>query len=306
MIRRTLITAGLIAATALGAGIAQAAPDVTSVEVNRMGKKGAIEVVVEAARGTKTVKPTIRATIAGRTRVAKALNWSTSTSPTATVTYVARFPRPKGMGRVASVSIEACDSTGCATTLQDVTVVRSTPTTKRSIRDGALPPLPANAVNATTAIAIALATVGNGSTLVKVKRGDKRGAVWKVKVLRADGARVKVYVAANGDVLAVRVQTNRADKGDHPRDRAPAPLPPGSITPDQAIATALAYTGAGSRLLSLETKDGRQVAYEVKVISANGTVLKIKIAANGSIVSRRSVVSTDRAPSGGSRGGEVR
>jgi|GEM_PF-1704483 len=286
MVRRTLITAGLIATTALGAGIAQAAPDVTSVDVNRMGKKGAIAVVVEAARGTKTIKPTIKATIAGRTRVAKALNWSTSTQPTDTVTYVAHFPRPKGMGRVASVSIEACDSTGCATTLRDVTVVRSTPTTKRSIRDGALlPPLPANAVDATRAIAIALATVGNGSTLIKVGRDDKRGAVWKVKMLRADGARVKVYVAANGDVLALRVQTKRADKGDHPRDRAPAPLPPGSITPDQAIATALAYAGDGSRLLSLETKDRRQVAYEVKVISANGTVLEIKIAADGSIMS---------------------
>ncbi len=229
MIRRTLITAGLIATTALGAGIAQAAPDVTSVEVNRMGKKGAIEVVVEAARGTMTIKATIKATIAGRTRVAKALNWSTSTQPTATVTYVARFPRPKGMGRVASVSIEACDSTGCATTLRDVTVVRSTPTTKRSIRDDATPPLPADAVDSAQAIVIALATVGDGSTLIEVERDDKRGAVWEVKVLRADGARVKVYVAANGDVLALRVQTNRADRGDHPRDRAPAPLPPGSI-----------------------------------------------------------------------------
>lgn len=287
MIRRTLITAGLIATTALGAGIAQAAPDVTSVEVNRMGKKGAIEVVVEAARGTMTIKPTIKATIAGRTRVAKALNWSTSTQPTATVTYVARFPRPKGMGRVASVSIEACDSTGCATTLRDVTVVRSTPTTKQSIRDdgGALPPLPADAVDSARAIAIALATVGDGSALIEVERDDELGAAWEVKVLRADGARVKVYVAANGDVVAVRVETNRADRGDHPSDNAPAPLPPGSITSDQAIATALAYAGDGSRLLSLETKDSRQVAYEVKVISANGTVLEIKIAADGSIVS---------------------
>ncbi len=232
MIRRTLITAGLIATTALGAGIAQAAPDVTSVDVNRMGKKGAIEVVVEAARGTMTIKPTIRATIAGRTRVAKALNWSTSTSPTATVTYVARFPRPKGMGRVASVSIEACDSTGCATTLRDVTVVRSTPTTKKSIRDGddaLLPPLPADAVDSARAIVIALATVGDGSTLIEVERDDEMGAAWEVKVLRADGARVKVYVAANGDVVAVRVETNRADRGDHPSDRAPAPLPPGSV-----------------------------------------------------------------------------
>ncbi len=213
MIRRTLITAGLIAATALGAGIAQAAPDVTSVDVNRMGKKGAIEVVVEAARGTMTIKPTIRATIAGRTRVAKALNWSTSTQPTATVTYVARFPRLKAMGRVASVSIEACDSTGCATTLRDVTVVRSTPTTKRSIRDGALPPLPANAVDSARAIAIALATVGAGSTLIEIERNNEMGAVWKVKVLRADGARVKVYVAPNGDVLTVRVETRRGRQG---------------------------------------------------------------------------------------------
>ncbi len=232
MIQRTLITAGLIAATALGAGIAQAAPDVTSVDVNRMGKKGAIEVVVEAARGTMTIKPTIRATIAGRTRVAKALNWSTSTQPTDTVTYVARFPRPKGMGRVASVSIEACDSTGCTTTLRDVTVVRSTPTTKQSIRDdddALLPPLPADAVDSARAIVIALATVGDGSTLIEVERHDEMGAVWKVKVLRADGARVKVYVAANGDVVAVRVETNRADRGDHPSDPAPAPLPPGSV-----------------------------------------------------------------------------
>ncbi len=76
-----------------------------------------------------------------------------------------------------------------------------------------------------------------------------------------------------------------ADKGDHSRDDAPAPLRPGSITPDQAIATALAYAGDGSRLLSLKTEDSRQVAYEVKVISANGTVLKIKIAADGSVVS---------------------
>ncbi len=213
MIRRTIITAGVIAATALGAGIAQAAPDVTSVEVNHMGKKGAIEVVVEAARGTKTVVPTIKATIAKRTRVARALNWSTSTSPTATVTYVARFPRLKGIGKVVSVSINACDSTGCTTTLRNVTVVRSTPTTKRSIRDGALPPLPAGAVDAAKAIAIALATVGDGSTLIEVKRAGEMGAVWKVTVLRADGARVKVYVASNGDVLVVRVETMRGRQG---------------------------------------------------------------------------------------------
>ncbi len=215
MIRRTIITAGVIAATALGAGIAQAEPDVTSVEVNHMGKKGAIEVVVEAARGTVTVKPTIKATIARRTRVARALNWSTSTSPTATVTYVARFPRLKGIGSGASVSISinACDSTGCTTTLRNVTVIRSTPTTKRSISDGALPPLPAGAVDSAKAIAIALATVGAGSTLIAVERANEMGAVWKVKVLRADGAHVKVYVAPNGDVLAVRVETKRGRQG---------------------------------------------------------------------------------------------
>ncbi len=212
MIRRTIITAGVIAATALGAGIAQAAPDVTSVEVNRMGKKGAIEVVVEAARGAPPV-PTIKATIARRTRVARALNWSTSTSPTDTVTYVARFPRLKGIGSGVWVSINACDSTGCTTTRHNVTVVRSTPTTKRSISDGALPPLPVDAVDAAKAIAIALATVGAGSTLIGVERANEMGAVWKVTVLRVDGARVKVYVAPNGNVLAVRVETKRGRQG---------------------------------------------------------------------------------------------
>ncbi len=42
-------------------------------------------------------------------------------------------------------------------------------------------------------------------------------------------------------------------------------------------------TAAGACRLRL--KDSRQVAYEVKVISANGTLLKIKIAADGSVVS---------------------
>ncbi len=75
-------------------------------------------------------------------------------------------------------------------------------------RNGPLPvaalnPLPAGAVSAEQASAIAIAHVGAGSTVVAIERRRERTAVWKVTVQRTDGVRVAVTVALDGAVLRV-------------------------------------------------------------------------------------------------------
>jgi uncharacterized membrane protein YkoI len=75
-------------------------------------------------------------------------------------------------------------------------------------RNGPLPasamhPLPAGAVTADQASAIAIARVGAGSTVLEIERHHARGVAWEVKVQRSDGARFEVKVAADGTVVRV-------------------------------------------------------------------------------------------------------
>ena len=285
MSKRSIITAGLLAATAVGAGVAQAAPTVTSVEANRTGR-GRLEIVVEAARGTATTPPVITATINGRTRTARALGWAKATQPTDTVTYSAKFQRGRlNIGPSVNVTIKACDApgVGCTETPYTLTVVKSTPAASRIGKHSANTPLPAGAVDATQATSIALASVGAGSTLIEIERADELGAAWEVKVLRADGARVKVYVAADGTIVATRVEGVRAGK-DGDDDHAPATPPAGSITSDQAIAIALAQAGDGATLRQFEFSNEHGGQFEVKVVKADGTRVEVKIGLDGTVL----------------------
>ena len=288
MNKRTIIATGALVAVGLGASLAQATPELTSVEVNRTGKSN-VEVVVEAARGTGTATPRITATIGGRSVRARAINWARATSPTDTVTYVARFKgKILANNATAAVTVRACDA-ACDTIRRKVTVVR---TTSAATREGSdvTTPLLADAIDSTKAVTIALASVGDGSTLLQVERADELGAAWEVKVLRADGARVKVYVAADGTVAATRVEGIRdgADhRDDRPGDHQPPPRPPGSITSDQAGAVALDVAGPGSTLILIKREDDPGVAYEVKVRRADGARVEVKIAADGRVVSSR-------------------
>ena len=202
-----LIATAALAAVGLGAGIAQAAPDVTSVEVHRTGRHK-VEVVVQAAHGTTLAAPRISATIGNRTRGARAVNWVSGAPATDSVQFVARFRHLRlGVGSVAAVTIDACDTT-CTTITKDVTVVRGTSTDNRGSNhpdDNPPAALPAGSVTIDQAVTAALTSVGPGSTLILVKREDDPGVAYEVKVRRADGARVEVKIAADGTVVSSHV-----------------------------------------------------------------------------------------------------
>ena len=218
MSKRSIITAGLLAASAVGAGVAQAAPTVTSVEANRTGR-GRLEIVVEAARGTATTPPVITATINGRTRTARALGWAKATQPTDTVTYSAKFQRGRlSIGPSVNVSVTACDApgVGCTTTPYTLTVGKATPAAARPAGEGtkagkegdddhapATPP--AGSITSDQAIAIALAQGGDGATLRQFEFSNEHGGQFEVKVAKADGTRVEVKIALDGTVLKVEV-----------------------------------------------------------------------------------------------------
>lgn len=204
MKKNALIATAALAAVGLGAGIAQAAPDVTSVEVHRTGRHK-VEVVVQAAHGTTLAAPRISATIGNRTRRARAVNWVSGAPATDTVQFVARFRHLRlGVGSVAAVTIDACDTT-CITLTRDVTVVRATSIDNRGgDHPGDNPPaaLPPGSVTIDQAVTAALTSVGPGSTLILVKREDDPGVAYEVKVRTAAGARVEVKIAPDGTVVS--------------------------------------------------------------------------------------------------------
>lgn len=204
MSKRSIITAGLLAATAVGAGVAQAAPAVTSVAVNRVGHHR-VQVVVQTAHGTTADAPRISATIATRTKGARALNWVSTAPATDTVTYVANFRHlRRAVGATVVVTVDACDTT-CTTVTQTLTVNKATAIGKNggnAPEDTPTPSLPAGSVTIDQAVAAALANVGPGSTLILVKREDDPGVAYEVKVRRADGVRVEVKIAADGSVVS--------------------------------------------------------------------------------------------------------
>ena len=112
MKKNAFIATAALAAVGLGAGIAQAAPDVTSVEVHRTGRHK-VEVVVQAAHGTTLAAPRISATIGSRTRAARAINWVSGAPATDSVQFVARFKHLRlGIGSVAAALIHPGTGTG--------------------------------------------------------------------------------------------------------------------------------------------------------------------------------------------------
>jgi len=207
MKKNALIITAALAAAGLGAGVAQAAPDVTSVTANRTGHHK-LQVVVQTAHGTTIDAPRVSATIGSRTRGARALNWTSTAPATDPVTYVANFRHVRrAVGATVVVTIDACDTT-CTTVTRTVTVTKATAggrTGRNHPEDTPTPSLPAGSITIDQAVAAALANVGPGSTLILVKREDDPGVAYEVKVRRADGMRVEVKIAADGAVVSSHV-----------------------------------------------------------------------------------------------------
>ena len=276
---RTLIATGLVAAAGMGiAGSAMAAPEVTGVEATKTGKTK-LEVDVLSLRGTSATAPRITVTVQRRLARAKVNDWDPALPADEAVQSTAKLKKVRSaVGSTVRVRVRACDD-DCVTTVHSVTVTAddnggsTDPTT----------PLPPGAIDAGGASAAALAFVGDGSSVLEVERADEYGAAWEVKVLRADGARVKVYVNADGSIASSRVEEGtKPGGGDH--HQPPAPLPPGSITSEQAGQIAMGAVGAGSTVREVERKSRGTAAWEVKVARADGVLFEVKIAADGTIL----------------------
>lgn len=277
---RTLIATGVAAAAGLGmAGGALAGPEISAVEVTKTGKS-TIEVDVATLRGTSTVQPRITVTAKRRIARAKVTDWDAGLQPDDVVQSTARLKKVRAaVGSTVTVRVRACDDT-CATTTHSVTVAAD------DNSDGTDPsaPLAPGAIDAAGATAVALQFAGTGSSLIGVERADEYGAAWEVKVLRADGARVKVYVNADGSVASSRVEAPEA-KDERRDDRpAPAPLPDGSVTSEKAAQIAVDAVGPGSTVLKVERKYRENIAWEVKVLRTDGQRFEVKIAADGAVV----------------------
>lgn len=276
---RTLIATGLVAAAGLGiAGSAMAAPEVTGVEATKTGKSK-LGVDVLTLRGTSASAPRITVTVQRRLGRAKASDWDPALPADDTVQSTAKLKRVRStVGSTITVRVRACDD-DCATTTHSVTVAADD---NGSSTDPSTP-LPPGAIDAAGASAAALAFVGDGSSVMEVERADEYGAAWEVKVLRADGARVKVYVNADGSIASSRVDDAARPGGDDHR-QPPAPLPPGSITSDQAGQIAIGAVGPGSTVREVERKSRGPVAWEVKVVRADNVLFEVKIAADGTVL----------------------
>ena len=169
--------------------------------------------MIPTGSATETARA-YRASATSRTRAARAINWVSGAPATDSVQFVARFKHLRlGIGSVAAVTIDACDTT-CTTITKDVTVVQGTATDdhgRNHPEDNPPAPLPAGSVTIDQAVAAALASVGPGSTLILVKRDDDPGVAYEVKVRSADGSRVEVKIAADGTVVSSHVEKH-ADK----------------------------------------------------------------------------------------------
>ena len=298
MAGRYLTTAGAIAlASMAAAGGAFAAPAITGVEVTKTGTT-TLEVDVETERGDGTARPRIlvssplvrvnrarapkRTLMRARARVERD-DWSDASAPDDLIVATAVMKRVRQpTGKKIRLRIRACDNDGCITRNRWVTVLDEDDAAGEGASTGtddaavAAAPLPPGSITADGAIKVALEAIGPLSTLIKIERADEYGAAWEVKVRRADGAHVKVYVAADGTVARIRVDD---DDDDHD-----APPPPGGIGPDEAVAIALAHVGAGSTLVEIEREDDDGVAWEVKVRSAAGVIWEVELAPNGTVV----------------------
>lgn len=298
MTHRTLIATGAAALAGLGlAGGAMAAPVIGDVEVTRTGAQ-TLEVDVDTERGTDAARPRItvtsrlvrvnrsgearRANVRARARI-DLDDWRDATQAGDPVTATATLRRVRqATNKTIRVRVRACDSDGCITVNRRVTVLDDDSSDSSGSgsaggrsSDGPTTPLPPGAIDADGAVKVALGAVGAGSALISVEREDDYGAAWEVKVRRSDGARVKVYVSASGAVVRTRL-----DDGDDYR----APLPPGSIGSDRAVAVALAHVGDGSSLIRVEREDDPGVAWEVKVRASNGVIWEVEVSPSGTVV----------------------
>lgn len=285
MTHRTLIAAGAAALAGLGmAGSALAAPVIDDVEVTRTGGQ-ALQVDIATERGTDSARPRIAVTSnvvrvnrEGEARraslrvpaIIELSDWRGAPKAGAPVTATATLKRvTQGVGTTIPVRVRACDSDGCITVNRRARVQDGSGTSSRSTAGATR--------SADEAVKAALRAVGTGSTLISIEREDDHGAAWEVKVRRADGAKVEVYVSAGGTVVRTEVDDDRDDD-----DRAP--LPAGSIGSSRAVAVALAHVGGGSSLIGVEREDDPGVAWEVKVRASNGAMWEVEVSPSGTVV----------------------
>lgn len=259
-------------------GSAQAAPDIQGVEVTKISAKK-VEVLVETLRGTAAAQPRIRVAVARRSARAKVQDWDPSLAAADIVDSLAKVSHVRSrVESTVSVRIRACD-TSCTTITRDVTVAADD--TRVGGRTDPTTPLPPGSIDATGAVKVATDFVGAGSTLIGIERSDDYGVAWEVKVQRTDGARVKVYVGADGTVLRSRADKSPKACRDH---KTPAPVPPAAITADQAVTIALAKVGAGSTLLGLRRENDHGALWKVTVLRADGAQVRVYIKADGTVL----------------------
>ena len=278
---RTPIALGAIAVAGLiGASSASAAVDIDSVEVAAVSAKRA-EVTVTTLRGTGAVEPRVTVRLGRRVARLDTVDWDASLPAGEVVTSEDLIRSRAAVGDAVAVRIRICD-TECVTTTRTVTVVQGDASyaSGSSEHGGSYSstPLPAGAVTSDQAAAAALAAVP-GAKVVEVERTDHDGAVWEVKLQKADGSRVKALIAADGAVVAVRACPSG---GDAARPQ-PAPLPAGAVTAEQASAAALTAIGGGTVLEVKRSRDAAAV-WKVEARTTAGVKHEVLIAADGSVV----------------------
>ena len=282
-----ILALGAITVTGLiGAATASAAPDISSVDVSTAGAKR-VEVSVETVRGTSTVEPRVSVRIGRRAARLDSSDWDPATGAAELVLSTGLVRARVAVGDTVNVRVRVCD-TDCATQRFSVKVVAGDPAEYPQGASGngqgqssgsshAPAPLPAGAITADQASAIALAAVA-GTTLVRTERAHDAGAVWEVKLLGADGSRTEVLIAADGTIVR---QKTEAPEGADSNHAAPAPLPAGAVTAEQASANALVAVPGTVREIERTTDAG--AVWKVKVAAADGTRHRVYVAADGSI-----------------------
>lgn len=271
-----MLVIGAVAATSLmAAATASAAADVSSVTVETAGKRK-VEVVVETVHGTGAIAPTVTVRIGRRHGHLETTGWDPSGAATELVKSSGYVRSRATAGDIVTVRVRVCDS-DCTTTEFIETVVAGDPA-EYGGSGAVVAPLPAGAVTAEQAAAIALAAVP-GSTVRETERTDDAGAVWEVKLRGADGTCTKVLIAADGAIVRRTTSAARPGGDDH---AAIAPLPAGAVTAEQASTAALAAVPGTVR--EVERTDDAGAVWKVKVNAADGTRHCVLVAADGTIV----------------------
>ena len=272
---KTAIGTAVVAASLIAVPTAAAGVDIDSVEVAAVSAKRA-EVTVTTLRGTGSVEPRVSVRIGRRAARLETVDWDAALPASEQVTSEGLIRARVAVGDAVSVRIRVCDTT-CTTETRSVTVVKGDSSYGDGRPDSPSPiPLPPGAITSDQAVAAALAAVP-GATLVEVERDDHDGAVWEVKLQKGDGSRVKVLIAADGSVIAVRPS---GDGGQRPQ---PAPLPDGAITADQAAQAALKAIGGGTVLEVKRAHEGTAV-WKVEARTTAGVKHELLIAADGSVI----------------------